>query len=137
MPLHTIRADIDYACVESQTLYGTIGVKVWIHKGDFVEEEVQEEAKSQRTKAQKDRYKGTQAHRHKGTEAQRGKGVKEQAQRHKVTEKKVGTEEAPRGKGTKEEAQKRKVTKAQSKKSTRAPEHMSTRTQVTGTPEHK
>ncbi|MCB5256929.1 MAG: 30S ribosomal protein S3, partial [Candidatus Cloacimonetes bacterium] len=33
-PLHTIRADIDYALVEAQTTYGVIGIKVWIYKGD-------------------------------------------------------------------------------------------------------
>jgi small subunit ribosomal protein S3 len=32
IPLHTMRADIDYACVEAKTRYGTIGVKVWICK---------------------------------------------------------------------------------------------------------
>src|ERR1700712_2004786 len=34
VPLHTIRADIDYAQVNAQTAAGIIGVKVWIHKGD-------------------------------------------------------------------------------------------------------
>ncbi|SVC22542.1 uncharacterized protein METZ01_LOCUS275396, partial [marine metagenome] len=34
VPLHTLRADIDYACVESQTTYGVIGVKVWISNGE-------------------------------------------------------------------------------------------------------
>lgn len=34
IPLHTFRSDIDYALVESHTIYGTIGVKVWICKGD-------------------------------------------------------------------------------------------------------
>jgi len=33
-PLHTFRADIDYALVEAQTIYGKIGVKVWIMKGE-------------------------------------------------------------------------------------------------------
>ena len=33
VPLHTLRVDIDYACVESHTTYGVIGVKVWISKG--------------------------------------------------------------------------------------------------------
>ena len=33
VPLHTLRADIDYACVESHTTYGVIGVKVWISNG--------------------------------------------------------------------------------------------------------
>lgn len=34
IPLHTFRANIDYAYVPSRTTYGTIGVKVWIYKGD-------------------------------------------------------------------------------------------------------
>jgi small subunit ribosomal protein S3 len=34
IPLHTLRADIDYACVHAKTTYGTIGVKVWIYRGD-------------------------------------------------------------------------------------------------------
>ena len=34
IPLHTFRADIDYALVESHTTYGRIGVKVWIMKGE-------------------------------------------------------------------------------------------------------
>ncbi len=34
IPLHTLRADIDYALVEANTVYGKIGVKVWIFKGE-------------------------------------------------------------------------------------------------------
>jgi small subunit ribosomal protein S3 len=34
IPLHTFRADIDYALAESQTTYGKIGIKVWICKGE-------------------------------------------------------------------------------------------------------
>ena len=34
VPLHTLRAAIDYTIVESQTSYGTIGVKVWIYSGE-------------------------------------------------------------------------------------------------------
>lgn len=34
VPLHTLRADIDYGTAEAQTTYGVIGVKVWIYKGD-------------------------------------------------------------------------------------------------------
>jgi len=34
VPLHTLRADIDYASVESHTTYGVIGVKVWISNGE-------------------------------------------------------------------------------------------------------
>lgn len=35
IPLHTLRADINYAMVHAKTAYGTIGVKVWIYKGDI------------------------------------------------------------------------------------------------------
>lgn len=34
IPLHTLRANIDYAIVHAKTTYGTIGIKVWIYKGD-------------------------------------------------------------------------------------------------------
>lgn len=34
-PLHTLRADIDYAVYTAQTIYGSIGVKVWIFKGEI------------------------------------------------------------------------------------------------------
>jgi small subunit ribosomal protein S3 len=35
-PLHTFRADIDYALVEAQTVYGKIGIKVWLFKGEVL-----------------------------------------------------------------------------------------------------
>jgi small subunit ribosomal protein S3 len=38
VPLHTLRADIDYATSTAKTTYGTIGVKVWIFKGEVVED---------------------------------------------------------------------------------------------------
>jgi small subunit ribosomal protein S3 len=36
VPLHTLRADIDYGLFEARTTFGRIGVKVWIYKGDVV-----------------------------------------------------------------------------------------------------
>ena len=36
MPLHTLRADIDYATSTAKTTFGTIGVKVWIYKGEVL-----------------------------------------------------------------------------------------------------
>jgi len=36
VPLHTIRADIDFAQETARTIYGTIGVKVWIHRGEIL-----------------------------------------------------------------------------------------------------
>jgi small subunit ribosomal protein S3 len=38
VPLHTLRADIDYATSTAKTTFGTIGVKVWIFKGEVVED---------------------------------------------------------------------------------------------------
>lgn len=36
VPLHTLRADIDYGTAEALTTYGLTGVKVWIFKGDIL-----------------------------------------------------------------------------------------------------
>ena len=38
VPLHTLRADIDYAIREANTAYGAIGVKVWIYRGDILKQ---------------------------------------------------------------------------------------------------
>ena len=38
VPLHTLRADIDYATSTAKTTYGTIGIKVWIFKGEVIED---------------------------------------------------------------------------------------------------
>jgi len=45
VPLHTLRADIDYATYEASTTYGVIGVKVWIFKGEVLGGESNEAAK--------------------------------------------------------------------------------------------
>ena len=37
LPLHTLRADIDYGFAESRTTYGQIGVKVWVYRGQIVD----------------------------------------------------------------------------------------------------
>jgi small subunit ribosomal protein S3 len=44
VPLHTLRADIDYGFAEARTTYGVIGVKVWIFKGEVFGDGEQEEA---------------------------------------------------------------------------------------------
>jgi len=55
VPLHTLRADIDYATAEAHTTYGVIGVKVWIFKGEVLGgiEEVRTKAKAQPKKNSK------------------------------------------------------------------------------------
>jgi len=51
VPLHTLRADIDYATAEASTTYGIIGVKVWIFKGEVIGgiEQTDDSAKKKRT----------------------------------------------------------------------------------------
>ncbi len=44
VPLHTLRADIDYGLAEARTTYGVIGVKVWIFKGEVFEKVEESEA---------------------------------------------------------------------------------------------
>ena len=36
MPLHTLKANIDYGTSEAHTTYGVIGIKVWVYKGDML-----------------------------------------------------------------------------------------------------
>ena len=43
IPLHTLRADVDYAEAEALTTYGIIGVKVWIYKGEIFNKEFNQE----------------------------------------------------------------------------------------------
>jgi small subunit ribosomal protein S3 len=54
VPLHTLRADIDYGLAEAKTIYGIIGVKVWIYKGDVFSggavEEEQENTSTNKSK---------------------------------------------------------------------------------------
>jgi len=47
VPLHTLRADIDYGFFEARTTFGRIGVKVWIYKGDVVGGRRESDARSQ------------------------------------------------------------------------------------------
>ena len=44
VPLHTLRADIDYGFFEAKTMFGRIGVKVWIYKGDVTSKELAAQA---------------------------------------------------------------------------------------------
>ncbi len=48
VPLHTLRAKIDYGFAEALTTYGIIGVKVWIFKGEVLQKGIQPEPKEQR-----------------------------------------------------------------------------------------
>ena len=49
VPLHTLRAEIDYGCTEARTTYGIIGVKCWIFKGEVADKGLRTGPLSQRT----------------------------------------------------------------------------------------
>ena len=48
VPLHTLRANIDYGFYEAKTTFGRIGVKVWIYKGDLTNKELAREQAAQK-----------------------------------------------------------------------------------------
>ncbi len=57
VPLHTLRAKIDYGFAEALTTYGNIGVKVWIFKGEVLQKGIQAEPKEER-RSRKPRRRG-------------------------------------------------------------------------------
>ncbi len=58
VPLHTLRAKIDYGFAEALTTYGNIGIKVWIFKGEVLQKGIQPEAKEQRGGRKTSRRRG-------------------------------------------------------------------------------
>lgn len=61
VPLHTLRANIDYGFSEANTTYGVIGVKVWVYKGDNFGEEAQAQEKTEREDRRSRRPAGERA----------------------------------------------------------------------------
>ncbi|MDP8971447.1 MAG: 30S ribosomal protein S3, partial [Actinomycetota bacterium] len=57
VPLHTLRADIDYGFDEARTTYGRIGVKVWVYSGEVLPSGEQREAQLARARASKPRQR--------------------------------------------------------------------------------
>ncbi len=55
VPLHTLRADIDYAWVEAHTAYGRLGVKVWICRGEVLNGEMVKDPEASRIPVREDR----------------------------------------------------------------------------------
>ena len=88
VPLHTLRADIDYGLYEAKTTFGRIGVKVWIYKGDIVggKRELAAAAPAGAERPRRERPSGTRPRRSgasgttaTGTEAGRAAGGDESA----------------------------------------------------------
>ena len=69
VPLHTLRANIDYGFFEARTTFGRIGVKVWIYKGDQTEKEFAREQATQAPRA----ARGRDARSDRGTDRPRGR----------------------------------------------------------------
>jgi len=49
VPLHTLRADVDYGFAEALTTYGILGVKVWIYKGEVFDLETKDSGKGRKS----------------------------------------------------------------------------------------
>jgi small subunit ribosomal protein S3 len=55
VPLHTLRADVDYGFYEAKTTFGRIGVKVWIYKGEVAGSRAEREAQAAQARVQQQR----------------------------------------------------------------------------------
>jgi small subunit ribosomal protein S3 len=70
VPLHTLRADIDYAHVEAFTTFGRIGCKVWIYKGEVLPDQTTRAPERERTPAERATFRDRRGERRGG----RGRG---------------------------------------------------------------
>jgi small subunit ribosomal protein S3 len=80
VPLHTLRADIDYGTAEAKTTYGIIGIKVWVYKGEIfdlsqVGQEPKEEQSSQ-PRREREGGEGRRDGRREGGEGRRERTAK-------------------------------------------------------------
>jgi small subunit ribosomal protein S3 len=72
VPLHTLRADIDYGFYEARTTFGRIGVKVWIYKGDVAGTRAEREAQAAARAATQGRGRPARGDRDRGDRGGRG-----------------------------------------------------------------
>jgi small subunit ribosomal protein S3 len=63
VPLHTLRADVDYGFYEARTTFGRIGVKVWIYKGEVAGTRAEREAEAAKRAAAPGRSRPTRGRR--------------------------------------------------------------------------
>ena len=77
VPLHTLRADIDYGFAEAHTTYGVIGIKVWIYKGEVFDlSQVGQEAKEESSQPRREGGEGRRESRREGGEGRRERTAK-------------------------------------------------------------
>ncbi|TBR38684.1 MULTISPECIES: 30S ribosomal protein S3 [Dyella] len=77
VPLHTLRADIDYGTAEAHTTYGVIGIKVWIYKGEIFDlSQIGQEAKEEASQPRREGGEGRRESRREGGEGRRERTAK-------------------------------------------------------------
>jgi small subunit ribosomal protein S3 len=100
VPLHTLRADIDYGFYEARTTFGRIGVKVWIYRGEAPQTRAEREAAAAALRAGQRRDRPPQqtarARRRPGDSAQGGPGQAGPSQGGPGQPPAGGPDEAPR-----------------------------------------
>lgn len=74
VPLHTIRADIDYGFAEADTTYGKIGIKVWINHGEILDKGLQGAMREEKREQRSDRRSGNRRDRRDGDRRDRRSG---------------------------------------------------------------
>ena len=58
IPLQTLRADIDYGFAEAATTYGRLGVKVWLYKGEILQQKLQKETQGNKQRRPREKREG-------------------------------------------------------------------------------
>lgn len=91
VPLHTLRADIDYGFYEARTTFGRIGVKVWIYKGDVTG--TRAERAAQKAARQQNAARGNRSNRRPGRGE--GRGGRRRANDARAEAKKTAAQAAP------------------------------------------
>jgi small subunit ribosomal protein S3 len=77
VPLHTLRADIDYGFAEAHTTYGVIGIKVWIYKGEIFDlAAAGQESKEEQSQPRREGGEGRRDARREGGEGRRERTAK-------------------------------------------------------------
>jgi len=102
VPLHTLRANIDYGFFEAHTTFGRIGVKVWIYKGDMTEKEFAREQAAQAPRGPRGR--GERSDRPRGRRGSRDRQQTPAAQGSPAPAAQQTPEAAPAATGTETEA---------------------------------
>lgn len=74
VPLHTLRADIDYGFAEADTTYGKLGVKVWINHGEILDKGLQSAVREEKTEKRDNKRRGDRRPRRDGDRRPRRDG---------------------------------------------------------------